>query len=103
MTAYLDETQGPLLEAARHLADLHGWLHFHAPGCEHARASEPGFPDLILVRAPVLLAVEIKRPKPDKPTAAQRHWLEALDAVRYAEAHVLRPGPNLDDLDGLLR
>jgi hypothetical protein len=101
--ALLDVTEGPLLDSARRLAELHGWLHYHAPACEHARQAEPGFPDLVLVRAPVLLALELKRPRPDQPTAAQLRWLEAIDGVRYAEAHVVRPGPTLDELEGLLR
>ena len=95
-------TERPLLRAARELASLHGWLHYHAPQCQHARTSEPGFPDLLLVRAPLLLAVEIKAPR-EKPRAEQLRWLQELSGVRAAEAYVLRPGPSLDELEGLLR
>lgn len=97
-----NEHEAPLLQAARDLAELHGWLHYHAPQCQHARGSEPGFPDLILVRAPRLLAVEIKRPWPDKPREDQLRWLHALGEVRTADAYVLRPGPNYDDLGAIL-
>lgn len=99
-----DAHEAPLMEGVRSLAELYGWLHFHAPQCEHAaRQSEPGFPDLILVRAPRLVAVEIKRALPDKPNVAQRHWLEQLDRVRYADSFILRPGPTFDAMEAELR
>lgn len=93
----------PLLSQVRELADLNGWLHYHAPQCQHARLSEPGFPDLILVRAPMLLAIEVKREPADRPTTEQMDWLRAISEVHRGESYVLRPGPNLDELVGILK
>jgi hypothetical protein len=99
-----NEHERPLLQQARELADINGWLHYHPPQCQHARnESEAGFPDLILVRGDRLMAVEIKRPYPDKPTDAQMRWLRAIGMVKTADAYVLRPGPNLDDLAVVLK
>lgn len=58
------------------LADLHGWRHYHT---HDSRRSDPGFPDLVLVRERVVW-VELKV-EPNKPTAAQREWLAALKAA----------------------
>ena len=99
-----NQHEAPLLAGARNLGELHGWLHYHAPQCEHARnQSEPGFPDLILVRKPRLVALEIKRDPSDKPSPQQMWWLRELAEVRYAESFILRPGPTFDALEGILR
>jgi len=103
MSPIRNAQERPLLAQARELADLNGWLHYHPPQCQHARNSEPGFPDLILVRAPMLLAIEVKREKYDNPTEAQMAWLRSFSEVHRGESYVLRPGPDLDDLERILR
>jgi hypothetical protein len=48
-----------------------GWLPFHAL---RSKGSDPGFPDLILMRANRLVAAELKIP-PNATTAWQECWL----------------------------
>ena len=62
-----------------------------------------GFVDVLAVRYGRLLALELKVAA-RKPTAAQKRWLERLDAVAGCEARVIYPR-HLEDgvLDGLLR
>jgi hypothetical protein len=74
-----------LMQAVIDLATLRGWRHYHT---FDARKSDPGFPDLVLVRsipdgqgglATRVLAVELKR-LGKRPTAAQQSWLDDLAA-----------------------
>ncbi len=70
------------------LARLTGWRCYHT---HDSRRSAPGFPDLLLVRPPRCLFVELKttagRLRPE-----QRSWLEALAEVERApEAYLWRP------------
>lgn len=52
----------------------------------------PGWPDLIAVRAPRLLAIECKTDvAPKAIPLAQRAWLSAFASVPCARAWVLRP------------
>lgn len=83
------------------LAKMHGWrvAHFRAvrvqrkDGSVHyatpVQADGEGFPDLILVRGPVMLAWELKVP-PNKPTPAQIGWIVAFKKVG-ADARVMTP------------
>ena len=57
-------------------AGLLGWHHYHTHDSRHSVA---GFPDLVLVRRPRLLFVELKR-EGEYPTDAQRQWLDELKA-----------------------
>jgi hypothetical protein len=68
------------------LATLYGWRHFHV---HDSRRSDPGWPDLVLVRAPALLAAELKTDR-GRLTTAQAEWLALLDACGV-ETHVWRP------------
>jgi len=68
------------------LAGYYGWLAYHT---FDSRRSEPGWPDLVLVRPPELLAVELKTDS-GRLTVAQRRWLEALAACGI-ETHTWRP------------
>jgi hypothetical protein len=83
--------QQALVEAARLLGYrvYHTWL---------SARSAPGFPDLILVRPPALLALECKSVR-GRLTADQRAWLADLEACGVV-AHVVRPQP-ADDALGL--
>jgi len=67
------------------LASLHGWLIYHT---HDSRRSQPGFPDLVLVRERVIFA-ELKTER-GKLTRAQRIWLAAL-AGASVEAYCWRP------------
>lgn len=72
-----------VLECAR----LHGWISAHFRPALTARGTwrtavqgdGAGFPDVILVRGGVLIAAELKVGK-NKPTEAQRRWLDEFAA-----------------------
>lgn len=55
-------------------ATLRGWRAYHTHDSRH---SASGFPDLVLVRRPYVLFVELKRDG-ERPTGAQQAWLDAL-------------------------
>lgn len=64
------EFQGHVLDLARH----HGWLCYHT---FDSRRSQPGFPDLVMVRADRLLFAELKTEK-GKLSAEQDNWINVL-------------------------
>ncbi len=65
-----------------------GWRFYHAWNSQH---SAPGFPDVLALRGPRILAAEIKGPK-TRVTAEQREWLAAFE-LAGAEAYLWRlPG-----------
>jgi hypothetical protein len=68
------------------LAGYYGWRHFHP---YDSRRSVEGWPDLVLVRPPELVIVELKAEK-GRPTRAQRRWLDDL-AECGVEVHIWRP------------
>lgn len=68
-------------------AVLHGWRAFHP---YDSRRSEPGFPDLILVRGGECLAWELKSEK-GRMRPRQQDWLDELGQVPGIEAAVIRP------------
>lgn len=76
----------PFMEAIRMLARHQGWLCFHAYS---SRKSEPGFPDLCLVRGTSLLFAELKDAT-GQPSLEQTEWLYALEYGGY-EAYLWRP------------
>jgi hypothetical protein len=80
------------------LAKLLGYRVYHT---FDSRRSEPGFPDLILIRGYRLVAIELKSTIGDL-TEAQKEWLRAFDAVTQVDAIVVRPGPNLDLVEQFL-
>lgn len=75
--------QAELLKVARWA----GWKCYH---CRDSRRSEVGFPDLILIRGPVLLVAELKVKK-NKPTPAQERWLLAFEAIPGVRVRRWRP------------
>lgn len=68
------------------LASICRWQHFHV---FDSRRSDPGWPDLILARAPELLAVELKTDR-GRLSTEQTRWLQLLEACGV-EVHVWRP------------
>lgn len=74
--------QTAIVDAARY----HGWyVHHH----HDSRRSEPGWPDLVLLRAGEAIFAELKR-EDGKVTAEQAHVLELLEAAG-CDAVVWRP------------
>ena len=72
-----------VLDAARVL----GWSCYHT---YDSRRSAPGFPDIVAVRGPVALALELKT-ETGRPTPAQERWLTMLAAVPGVTARLARP------------
>ncbi len=70
------------------LARLSGWRCYHT---HDSRKSAPGFPDLVLVRSPVVLFAELKT-EGGEATPEQRVWLAALRACPGVAARLWRPG-----------
>jgi hypothetical protein len=56
-----------------------------------SRRSEPGFPDLIMLRRDRMLVWELKRSAREKPTPKQRKWLKAFQLIPSAEVRVYSP------------
>ncbi len=79
-------------------AEALGWLCYHT---HDSRRSQPGFPDLILVRGSRMIAIELKVGR-RKPTPAQIVWLEALRGIERVDALWARP-EDWDMLIGLLK
>jgi len=83
-----------LLEHLRALARRHGWLVYHT---HDSRRSEPGFPDLVLVKpasaqaAGRLIFAEVKTAQ-GKLTVEQMQWLEVLrHSAAGVEVYCWRP------------
>jgi ribosomal protein L37E len=74
--------QQQVYDAAR----LLGWKSYHT---QVSRASAAGFPDLVLVRRPRVVAAELKRDGYDA-TADQRDWLDEF-AASGVETYVWHP------------
>lgn len=64
-----------------------GWLAFHV---YDSKRSEPGFPDIVLLRNGECLVFEVKR-EDGRTTAAQEQWLDAFGAVPGVHSTVIRP------------
>jgi hypothetical protein len=80
------------------LAKTLGWKVFHA---YDSRRSEPGFPDLVLVKPPSVIFVELKK-QDGKVTKPQKIWLDALQRSRNVQAYLWRPS-DWDWIQGVLR
>ncbi|GIV15858.1 MAG: hypothetical protein KatS3mg022_1293 [Armatimonadota bacterium] len=75
------------LQAVVQYARLQGWVYYH-PWVSIRSAA--GFPDLVLVRPPRVLFVELKTGG-RKPTPAQQHWLAQLGACPQVEVYLWTP------------
>lgn len=73
------------------------WVHHHFD----SRRSEPGWPDLVLIRPPELLIVELKR-EGGKVTAAQGRVLTMLEQC-HVDVAVWRPVDEPEVLERLRR
>lgn len=77
------------LQQVRYLARQFGWKTYHT---FNSQKSEPGFPDLVLVKPPELIICELKTAT-GKLTISQKEWVYALSSCNV-ETYVWRP----DDL-----
>lgn len=76
-----------LLAQVREIAKRCGFATYHT---HLSKKSEPGFPDVVLLKPPLLLFAELKR-QGERPTAAQHAWLTALGQVQQVAAHLWYP------------
>jgi hypothetical protein len=76
-----------VMAAIRRVARREGWRTYHT---HNSKRSEPGFPDLVLVKPPVVLFTEVKRAG-EQPTLEQQRWLEALQRCTQVETYVWYP------------
>jgi hypothetical protein len=88
-------TEAQLQTAVLELAALFKWRHYHT---HDSRRSAAGFPDLVLVRPPDVLYVELKSDK-GRLTPEQTAWLQDLEKAGQ-EVHIWRPA---DWHDGTIR
>jgi hypothetical protein len=79
-------SEDELLAQVRALATTLGWLGYHT---HRSDRSDPGFPDLTLVKAGRLVFAELKTQK-GKATLAQTEWLCALKQSA-ADVYLWRP------------
>jgi hypothetical protein len=79
-------TEAELFEAIRTLAHLLSWEIYHT---HDSRRSAPGFPDLVLMRPPELVFIELKT-QTGRLTKAQQRWQDELAACG-ADVAVWRP------------
>lgn len=87
-------SEAELLAKVRGLAAAFGWMAYHT---HDSRRSEPGFPDVVMVRGHRVLYRELKTRR-GRVTPVQSAWLGALlDAG--CDAGVWRPG---DLFDGVI-
>lgn len=81
-------TEAELLQAVRDLAHYRRWLTYHT---YRSTRSNPGFPDLVMVRADRIVFAELKALN-GRMTVAQRQWREALLALDgNVEYHLWTP------------
>ncbi len=80
-------TEAAFQAAIVELAARCGWQSYHT---YDSRRSAPGFPDLVLCRAPRLLFVEVKTAR-GRVRPAQHVWLAALAACPQVEVYLWRP------------
>ena len=75
------------LEQVRALARYEGWLSYHT---YRSTRSEPGFPDLVLVRPPRVIFSELKTEN-GVLTWSQQVWLDRLARCEGLETYMWRP------------
>ena len=95
LVEYEEDFQQRLTETA----ELCGWRVYHT---RNSRGSKKGFPDLILVKDGILLALELKRGEKERRATPQEQldWIEDLGRVETVYAQVVTPAdePMIKDL-----
>lgn len=91
-----------LLVAVQTELNLGRWRWHHVRRSDLAvTQGDPGWPDLVALRGPDLLAIELKRAD-GTHRPGQEAWLEAFAAVRHVRAGTWRPA-DLDVIRRILR
>ena len=87
------ETEADFQAKVLELAKVCGWLAYHT---FDSRRSQPGFPDLVLVRPPQIVFVELKSAR-GAVRYEQAVWIAALSACTDVTTRLWRPA-DWDDL-----
>ncbi len=80
-------TEKAFMSTVLDFAKLTHWMTYHA---HDSRRSQPGFPDIVMIRPPRLLFCELKS-ETGQLSQAQQHWLALLRLVPCIETFVWRP------------
>lgn len=81
-------TEKQLQDQVIQLAKMHGWMIYHT---YDSRRSEPGYPDLTMVKDGRIIFAELKNAK-GRVSKAQEVWLAALGKCEGTETYLWRPG-----------
>ena len=87
-----DQVSGTVSEQAymstiQQAAEIYGWYQYHT---HDSRRSTPGFPDLVLIKPPKVIFLEVKREKA-RLSVAQADVLAMLWGCNEVQAAVVRP------------
>lgn len=85
-TAISQQTEEEFQAAVIQFAKLLGYRCYHT---HDSRRSEPGFPDLVLVKSGRMIVAELKR-QTGRTTPAQQEWIALLRSAGV-ETHIWRP------------
>lgn len=80
-------TEQQWMAQVKELAGFRSWHFYHT---YNSRKSNPGFPDLVLMRAPRVIFAELKRDK-GQLTLDQIVWKEGLEGCPDVEYYLWRP------------
>jgi hypothetical protein len=98
----LPEARHDLLTDVGSRLALGGWRWHHVRRLDLGlQMGDPGFPDVIALRGPELLVVELKGLH-GRYELGQREWLAAFDEVRRIRTATWRPA-DIDEIAGVLR
>ncbi len=82
-------TEASFQDQVRQLAQNTDWLYYHV---WNAKRTPEGYPDVHLVKPPRIIYAELKTDDPkEKPSRAQRVWLDAFAACPGVETYLWRP------------
>ena len=81
----------------KQMAELCGWEYYHT---YDSRRSNPGFPDVVMLRGERMIVAELKVQK-GKVSEHQERWLKKFDKAG-SEAYLWRPS-DLREIEELLR
>lgn len=91
------ESEADFQLAVIQIATYNGWRHYHTHDSRHSVA---GFPDLVLVRPPRLLVVELKA-EGGRVSVEQAAWIGAFTAVGGSIRFVVEAARDAGLVDGL--
>ena len=80
-------TEAELQALIVEVAELHDWLVFHD---NDSRRNVAGFPDLVLVKSPRVLFLELKS-EIGRVRAEQHAWMDALSRCDTIASAIVRP------------